>query len=136
MTSISTKKTGIHVRRPNANAVLWTAQILLGALFIFAGGFKLVMSASDLGEGTALPVGFMRFIGVCELLGGIGLIVPGVVRFARVLTPLAAAGLAIIMVGAVTVSVIEVGVGAAVLPLVVGVGLAVVIRGRRSWIGA
>jgi hypothetical protein len=116
--------------------MLWAAQVILGALFIFAGAFKLVMSGDDLGEGTALPVGFMRFIGVAELLGGIGLIVPGVVRFSRVLTPLAGIGLAIIMVGAVTVTVIEVGAPAALWPFGVGLALGAVIYGRRQWMAA
>jgi hypothetical protein len=131
-------KTGVRIPRPSANTMLWAAQIALGALFVFAGAAKLMMSSGDLADANSLPVGFMRFIGVAELLGGFGLVLPGlgVVRFARVLMPLAAAGLAIIMVGAVTVTVIEVGVVAAVFPLVVGIAVVAVLRGRRSWISA
>lgn len=140
MTAISNVPTarnttrGLHVRRPSTNTMLWTAQALLGALFIFGGGFKLIMPAADLGEGTALPVAFMRFIGLCELLGGIALVLPGVVRFARVLAPVAAMGLVIIMIGAVVVTIVETGVAPAAMPLVVGIALAGVARGRRSWI--
>jgi peptidoglycan/LPS O-acetylase OafA/YrhL len=125
---------GLRIGRPGASTLLWSAQVLLGGLFIFAGGFKLIMPASDLGENTALPVTFMRFIGVCEFLGGMALVLPGVVRSARPLAPVAAAGLVIIMGGAVTVSAIEVGLAAAALPLLVGIALAAVGRGRRSWI--
>jgi hypothetical protein len=114
--------------------MLWITQVALGALFIFAGAFKLIMPAGDLGEGTALPVAFMRFIGVCELLGGLALVLPAIVRSARVLAPVSAAGLLIIMAGAVTVTVIEVSVVGAVFPLAVGIALAAVLRGRRSWI--
>src|SRR5258706_14575957 len=72
-----------------------------------------------------LPGLFIRFIGVCEGPGALGLILPGLFRVKTWLTPLAAAGLVIIMIGAGAVS-FKVGMGPAVLPVVVGVLLAVV----------
>jgi uncharacterized membrane protein len=79
---------------------LWFVQILLALLFLFAGGMKLVVPIDALGLPFVLPAVFVRFIGMCEVLGGLGLILPGVLRIRTELTPLAALGLTTIMVGA------------------------------------
>jgi uncharacterized membrane protein YphA (DoxX/SURF4 family) len=86
--------------------------VLLALLFLFAGGSKLVMSAEALSQPATpnqvmLPVAFLRFIGVCELLGGLGLLLPGLFKIKQYLTPLAALGLAIIMIGAVIFSAVS-----------------------------
>jgi uncharacterized membrane protein YphA (DoxX/SURF4 family) len=112
---------------------LWTAQAALAALFIFAGGTKLVMSGDDITGDTGLPVLFMRFIGVMELLGGIGVIAPALLRFQRYLTPLAAAGLAIIMIGATVVTLVEGMIAPALVPFAVGIVAGTVVYGRRAW---
>ncbi|HKV73842.1 MAG TPA: DoxX family protein [Gemmatimonadales bacterium] len=110
-----------------ANHLLWTVQILLAALFIFAGGFKLVMPLAAMQQGPiTLPGVFLRFIGVAELLGGLGLVLPGLFRVLPQLTPLAAAGLVTIMAGATTLTVIGMGVRPALFPLVVGILAAIV----------
>ena len=57
--------------------LLWVVQVLLAALFLFAGGFKLVASAAQMQGPPDLPLWFMRFIGVCEVTGALGLILPG-----------------------------------------------------------
>ena len=114
------------------NRMLWILQVLLGLLFLFAGGSKLVMTAEQMSGGMPLPVsvGFLRFIGVCETLGGLGLIVPAWLRILPGLTPLAAAGLVVIMIGA-TVTTVQMGmVGSAVIPAIVGILCAVVAYGR------
>src|SRR4051812_22297523 len=112
------------------NAVLWTAQVLLALLFLFAGGMKLVAPAEMLKGPINFPVLFLRFIGVCEFAGGLGLILPGLLRIRVGLTPLAAAGLVIIMIGAtVTTLIAGMGAGAAV-PSVVGILAASVAYGR------
>jgi hypothetical protein len=98
------------------NRVLWVVQILLALLFLFAGGAKLVMSAAELTGQTPLPASFLRFIGVMEILGGIGLVLPGILRIQTTLTSVAAAGLSIIMIGAVVVTVQTMGVAPALLP--------------------
>ncbi|MFN8675178.1 MAG: DoxX family protein [Thermomicrobiales bacterium] len=82
--------------------VLWIAQILLALGMASAGVMKL-MSGDDMLTMyyPIFPPTFIRFIGVCEILGAIGVVVPAALRIRPELTPLAAAGLAIIMGGAV-----------------------------------
>src|SRR5437867_10045785 len=72
------------------NAALWIVQGLLAAVFLFAGGTKLVLPLDQLTGPVALPGLLLRFIGVCEVLGALGLILPGVLRIRPGLTPLAA----------------------------------------------
>jgi len=100
--------------------VLWVFQSLLAALFLFAGGTKLVMPIDQLVAQSHMSGGFLRFIGVVEVLGGLGLVLPGLTGIAPILTPLAAAGLVIVMIGATVVSLPR-GVLAALIPFVVGV---------------
>jgi uncharacterized membrane protein YphA (DoxX/SURF4 family) len=121
------------------NIVLWIIQILLTLLFLFAGGTKLFMSEAALKQmappnSIVLPILLLRFIGLCEVLGALGLILPGVTRIRRGLTPLAACGLLIIMIGAVVITVMGLGAAAAITPLVAGVLCAVVAYGRRDWL--
>jgi hypothetical protein len=77
-----------------------------------------------------LPGLFIRFIGICEVLGALGLVLPGLLRIKTYLTPLAAAGLTIIMLGAVVVSIMGQGVAAGIGPLVFGLLTAFVAYGR------
>ena len=123
-----------HVQRAGSrkqSVALWTTQGLLAALFLFAGVSKLVMPAADVQAQTDLPIWFLRFIGGCETLGAIGLILPGLLGIRRELTSLAAVGLVIIMGGA-TVVTLAFGEGAlAVMPFAIGVLAATVAIGRR-----
>ncbi len=110
---------------------LWTVQILLALIFLLAGGMKLILPIEMM---TAqLPGLFLRFIGVCEVAGALGLILPGLTRIQRSLTPLAACGLVVIMVGAVVLTLASQGGAGVVVPLVVGTLAACVAYGRRSW---
>jgi hypothetical protein len=77
-----------------------------------------------------LPGLLVQFIGVCEVLGALGLLLPGLLRIRPGLTPLAAAGLLIIMLGAVVLTIAGDGVGAAVVPFIVTLLLAFVAYGR------
>ena len=117
------------------NIILWIIQVLLALLFLFSGGMKLVIPPDVLQSmgspnQVVLPGLLIRFIGVCEVLGGLGLILPGLLRIRPGLTPLAAVGLVIIMIGAVVLTLIGDGVGAAVVPLVTLVLVAFVAYGR------
>lgn len=82
---------------------LWVVQGLLAAAFGMAGFMKLTAPIEQLAENgmsfvNDYSVGMVRFIGISELLGALGLIIPAAFRFKTFLTPLAAVGLAIIMV--------------------------------------
>jgi len=112
------------------NVVLWILQSLLALLFMFAGVMKFVMSIEEMTKQIALPGWFLHFIGVAEILGAIGLILPGVFRIRVGLTPLAAAGLAIITVGATVITVKGGQVGVAMIPLVVALLSALVAYSR------
>ncbi len=99
---------------------LWIVQILLALIFLFAGGAKLAMPAAQLTGQTPLPAPFLRFIGVAEIAGALGLILPGALRIRPALTPLAAACLSIIMIGATAITVITMSAPMALLPFLVG----------------
>lgn len=113
-----------------AHVALWVIQGILTVLFLFAGGFKLATPVATLAKLSPLPAPFFKFIGVCEVAGALGLILPGVLRVRTDLTALAALGLVIIMIGAVVTTVVTAGLGPAVLPFAVGVLAAIVARGR------
>jgi len=102
------------------NILLWIFQCLLALLFIFSGAMKFVMSVAQMNEQgpVFLPGIFLHFIGVCEILGGIGLILPSALRIEPRLTPLAAAGLAIITAGATVITLMGPMKAAAVIPFV------------------
>jgi uncharacterized membrane protein YphA (DoxX/SURF4 family) len=120
------------------NIALWIIQVLLALLFLFAGGMKLIIAPDELAKMGSpnqvhLPGLLVQFIGLCEVLGGLGLLLPGLVRIRRGLTPLAAVGLLIIMIGAVVLTVIGDGVAAAIVPCLAALLLALIAYGRRSW---
>lgn len=113
-----------------SNVLLWIAQSLLAALFLFAGAMKFIMPVAAMQQGPVVFSGtFLHFIGVCEILGAFGLILPGIFRVHRYLTPLAAAGLVVIMIGATVTSAVASVAGAAV-PFVVGLIAFAIYRGR------
>ena len=109
---------------------LWIVQGLLALLFLWAGGIKLILPLEKLAGPIPLPGLFLRFIGVAEVLGAIGLILPGLLRIRPGLTPLAAAGLVIIMVGATALTLAIGPVATALIPLVVGLLAAFIVYGR------
>lgn len=87
------------------NLFLWILQIVLAAMFALAGVQKSTQPKEKLV--TRLPwvedfsAGTVRLIGIVELLGAIGLVLPAALDIVPVLTPLAATGLAIVMALAV-----------------------------------
>jgi len=121
------------------NKALWTLQILLAALYLFAGGLKLVAAPEQLRPTPADPIPsanmmvFLRAIGGFEVLGALGLILPGLTGIKRHLTFVAAGCLAFIMLGAVVVSYAQMGFSAALIPFAVGLVDLVVMAGRRDW---
>ena len=120
------------------NIVLWIIQILLALLFLFAGGMKLVLPIEALQQAGSpnqvpLPGMFIKFIGVVEVLGALGLVLPGLLRIKKGLTPLAAIGLTIVMIGAVVITIAGDGGVMVISPLIVGLLCAFVAYGRRNW---
>lgn len=119
------------------NIALWIIQILLAVLFLFAGATKLyfspeVLAAMGPPNQVHLPGLFLKFIGICEVLGALGLVLPALFRIRPELTSIAAAGLLIILIGAVVVTIAGPGVGAAIPPLVIALLCAFVAYGRRQ----
>ncbi|HEY4132854.1 MAG TPA: DoxX family protein [Gemmatimonadaceae bacterium] len=114
------------------NATLWTLQIIVGALFIFAGGFKLIVPFATLAKQmpVALPAAFIHTIAVLELLGGLGMILPGLFRLPNILTPLAAGGLIVIMSGAIGITIATGPFQMAAMPFMTGLLAASVAYGR------
>ena len=87
------------------NIALWIAQIVLAVFFASSGAAKSTMSRDRMlatGQtGIAMfPLPVVRFTAVMELLAAVGLIVPWLTGIAEILTPIAAIGLCIVMVGA------------------------------------
>ena len=80
--------------------LLWAIQALLALVFLFAGGLKLLMPLEMFTPYLPLPGVFIRFVGACEVLGALGLVLPGLLKTHTHLTSLAAKGLVLIMVGA------------------------------------
>jgi uncharacterized membrane protein YphA (DoxX/SURF4 family) len=89
------------------HTALWITQALLAIAFLVAGGTKLMKSHEQMkadphmGYANDYSGGFLKFIGTAEVLGALGLVLPGLLGIAPGLTPLAALGLAIIMAGAI-----------------------------------
>jgi putative oxidoreductase len=77
---------------------LWVVQILLALAFGMAGLMKLTTPAVELAKMLPFSVGLARFIGVSELAGALGLLLPALTRIRPLLTPLAASGLVLVMI--------------------------------------
>lgn len=83
------------------NASLWAVQVLLAVMFLMSGFMKVSMPIDKLSAMlpwvTSVPAGLVIFIGMSELFGGLGLILPSLFRIKPTLTVWAGVGLAIIM---------------------------------------
>ena len=112
--------------------LLWVLQGLLALLFVFAGVMKLVLPLDQLAGPVQLPGLFLRFIGVAEVLGAVGLVLPVLLGIRPSLTPLAAAGLVVIMIGAAGITLAGGMVAGSLVPLTVGALAASVAYGRWS----
>ena len=88
------------------NIALWIMQVLLAVVFLMAGAFKATQTKEKVVEGglnslEAMSPNTIRTIGILELLGALGVVLPMLTGILPWLTPLAAAGLALTMVGAI-----------------------------------
>jgi putative oxidoreductase len=110
---------------------LWSAQILLAIVFALAGGMKVSMSAAELAKtAPGFPLAFIRFIGIAELAGAIGITLPALTRIAPVLTPLAASGFVIVMASAGVLHLVRGQFGELAVVVVLGALAYVVAWGR------
>lgn len=93
------------------NLGLWVAQILLALLFGMAGFMKttqpIEVLAENLGWPGLAPAALVRFIGITEFLAAVGLILPTALRYKAWLTPLAAAGLVVVMILAAILHIVQ-----------------------------
>lgn len=89
------------------NTAIWIMQGLLGAFFLIPAFTKLFLSPEKLAEKGIIEAGAnplpSRMIGLLELLGAVGIVIPWLTGIVPVLTPLAAVGLCLIMIGAAAV---------------------------------
>ena len=113
------------------NVLLWALQVLLALLFMFAGAMKFVMPVAEMTKQIPFPGWFLHFIGGAEILGAIGLVLPGILSIRTALTPLAAAALVIIMIGATAVNLKTGQGGPALTTVIVGLLLVFVAYNRR-----
>lgn len=117
------------------NIVLWILQALLAAVFFGAGLTKIAKPKEELvapmGEWVnSFPAPGLNFLGLVEVLGAVGLIVPPLVGVAPVLSPLAAVGIVAIMVGAIVAHARDSAGAKIAMNIVLGVLAAVVAWGR------
>lgn len=102
---------------------LWIAQSLLAVIFFMTGLMKLAMPIEKIAEMLPwvanAPAALVRLIGISEILGAAGLILPAALRIRPYLTPLAAAGLAIVMVLSTAFHLIRGEVAHTVVPIVI-----------------
>ena len=86
-------------------AALWSAQGFAALVFFLTGALKLVTPkerlAEDLRWAATWPAGRIKLLGLAEVAGAIGLVLPAALHVAPALTPIAAACLAVLMLGAV-----------------------------------
>jgi uncharacterized membrane protein len=109
---------------------VWSVQGLLSLVFVFAGAMKLVTPVEVMAEQVPLPGLLIQFVGVAELLGGLGLVLPCLLRIRPGLSVLAAVELAHVMLGAVVITLAIGGGALALMPALVGLLLGFVAYAR------
>jgi uncharacterized membrane protein YphA (DoxX/SURF4 family) len=96
------EKVTANAPKKSLHVALWIVQLLLAAAFGMAGVMKSTQPLDALSPDMAwvrdVPPAMVRFIGIAELAGALGLVLPALTGVKPILTPLAAAGLAVIMV--------------------------------------
>jgi hypothetical protein len=113
------------------NVALWTVQILLGLFMALASGVpKLIVSSEMLPMPIPIPGPLLTLIGVLEIAGGLGLILPGLFKIQPNLTPLAGAGLGLVAIGGAAYQLAAGEPGNAVFAFVIAALSAFVAYGR------
>ncbi len=118
------------------SVLLWVAQVLLAAAFGMAGVMKSTMPIVDLAQAMKwpgeVPPALVRFIGLSELAGAIGLVLPAITRIKPGLTPLAASGLVLVMILAAIFHITRGELAMLPGPIVLGLLAAFVAWGRST----
>lgn len=137
MRSVTLRETNKHTTTNHhngwtkINVLLWSVQGLLALFFAFGSGApKLILPIDQLAMPIELPELFVRFIGVAEVLGALGLILPGLTRIRTGLTPLAALGLVLVTVSATVYQLLAGQPESAIFAVVIGLICAFVAYGR------
>jgi uncharacterized membrane protein len=105
----------------NLSRVLWTLQVVLAVFFALGSGApKLLIPADQLPMPIPLPQALLWFIGICEVLGGLGLLLPGLSHVRPSLTPLAAACLVVLTICAAAYQLLAHQPESAIFALVIG----------------
>ncbi len=116
------------------HVTLWTVQILLALIFTMTGTMKVTQPidalAASLGWPGHVPPTLVRFIGISELLGAAGLVLPAATRIVPALTPLAAGALTVVMLLASLLHISRGEFAVLPVPVVVGALCAFVAWGR------
>ena len=100
---------------------LWSVQIVLAIVFALAGWMKVSTPAAELSKmASGFPLALLRFIGIAELAGAIGIVLPALTRIAPVLTPLASSGFVIVMASAGVLHLVRGQFGELVVVIVLG----------------
>ena len=119
------------------NIVLWIVQVLLALAFGFFGFTHLTQPVAEIAKmaawAGAVPAGLVRIIGVAELLGAVGLILPALTKIQPRLTFFAALGLVAIMVLAAITHVTRGEFGVIGINVVLAALAGLVAYGRRTW---
>ena len=115
------------------NISLWAAQIILAAMFLMSGFMKITTPIAELAAQVSLAreaPGLIRFIGISEILGALGLLLPSLLRIRPVLTPIAAIGIATIMIMAIGFHISKAEFGALPIVILLGALAVFVVWGR------
>ncbi len=129
-------QTTIPATSKRTHVTLWTVQILLALTFTMTGTMKLVEPiaalAASLGWPGHVPAAFVRLIGLAELFGAAGLILPAMTRIVPALTPLAAGALTVVMFLASLLHISRAEFTVLPVPVIVGALCAFVAWGRST----
>jgi len=124
----------IHKGEIIMGIVLWVLQVLLALAFLAAGVMKASQPINNLKKNMSwvesTPVWGVRTIGILEILGGLGLILPAVTRILTWLTPVAAIGLALTMIGAIILHIRLNETNRVVAPIVLLLLALIIVYGR------
>lgn len=119
--STSSTVSGAAATGRGLRIALWSAQIALAIVFALAGGMKVSTPAAELAKmAPGFPLALLRFIGMAELAGSIGIILPALTRIAPVLTPLASSGFVVVMASAAVLHLVRGEFGELTVVVVLG----------------